>query len=667
MTTIITKNGSGAPTAGQLSEGELAVDLTNKELYTKSGSTVIKIGGTGGGETGTFTDLTATSSFTSPGIDDNATSTAITISSSERVGIKHTGQNNDPLRVGLADGEGVSIGTRDQDGTFYLGMKQTVSQWNNSGHLKWEQSGNVNDLTINAGGGDLKFITTNQPYNERMRITSSGNVGIGNTGSNAKLEVTATSGEVFRADAAGGAYRIVATQTGVNMAGNVGIGTTNPLNKLVVAEGTGQHGIEFSPGDLAYMTVYDRATSAYSDLKIDAKTIVLGTDNGTERMRIDSAGRIEIGNNIPVWTGAYGGALLLKGDNVTSNRYAQLGILDSNGAIIADGLIVDTSGNVGIGQNNPSAPLTVDGPSNDTYVARFGNYGGGGGLIQGRTDIGLDFWATENGTHPAAAVGVEQVSTDQYRGGLLFSTRGTNSDVAPVERVRITSSGNVGIGTTSPMEDLSIRSSSTTAGLSLAASTNQCFVRYNNYYAGSTQVSDASKGTASMGLGKSNDGVITLSTAAAGAGAPTERMRIDAAGNLLVGRTSVSAATTDHGWQAYNTGIVYQYADAATSTDVHRWYNGAGSLVASINARGEGFFLGGATYSGPLKADEIIQDGAPVVDSLQIIRAFMKLRAATADPDSTVEELREKLKTAVDDIIDQFQDQIDNMPTPLED
>ena len=129
----------------------------------------------------------------------------------------------------------------------------------------------------------------------------------------------------------------------------------------------------------------------------------------------------------------------------------------------------------------------------------------------------------------------------------------------------------------------------------------------------------------------------------------------------------MSAATTDHGWQVYNTGIVYQYADAATSTDVHRWYNGAGSLVASINARGEGFFLGGATYSGPLKADEIIQDGAPVVDSLQIIRAFMKLRAATADPDSTVEELREKLKTAVDDIIDQFQDQIDNMPTPLED
>ncbi len=65
MTTIITKNGSGAPSAGQLSQGELAVDLTNKELYSKdSGNNVVKIGSvTSGGSTGTFTDLTATNSL----------------------------------------------------------------------------------------------------------------------------------------------------------------------------------------------------------------------------------------------------------------------------------------------------------------------------------------------------------------------------------------------------------------------------------------------------------------------------------------------------------------------------------------------------------------------------------------------------------------------------
>ena len=34
-TTIITKNGSGAPLAGDLQVGELAIDLTNKKLYSK--------------------------------------------------------------------------------------------------------------------------------------------------------------------------------------------------------------------------------------------------------------------------------------------------------------------------------------------------------------------------------------------------------------------------------------------------------------------------------------------------------------------------------------------------------------------------------------------------------------------------------------------------------
>ena len=87
-TTIITKNGSGAPAVGDLVQGELAVDLTNKTLYSKDSSgNVFKVGDTGGGSSGTFTDLVATDSFTSPGIDDNATSTAITIESKENVGI----------------------------------------------------------------------------------------------------------------------------------------------------------------------------------------------------------------------------------------------------------------------------------------------------------------------------------------------------------------------------------------------------------------------------------------------------------------------------------------------------------------------------------------------------------------------------------------------------
>ena len=42
----------------------------------------------------------------------------------------------------------------------------------------------------------------------------------------------------------------------------------------------------------------------------------------------------------------------------------------------------------------------------------------------------------------------------------------------------------------------------------------------------------------------------------------------------------------------------------------------------------------------------------------------MKLRDAVDDPDSSVEQLRDKLKVAVIDIIDQFQDLVDTTPAP---
>jgi hypothetical protein len=93
------------------------------------------------------------------------------------------------------------------------------------------------DNRSSAAAGFITFYPNGQDTvsgSEAMRINTNGNVGINCTGANAKLEVVATSGEIFRADAASGAYRIVATQTGVNMNGNVGIGTTTPGSKLSI-------------------------------------------------------------------------------------------------------------------------------------------------------------------------------------------------------------------------------------------------------------------------------------------------------------------------------------------------------------------------------------------------------------------------------------------------
>jgi hypothetical protein len=89
-TTIKLKNGSGAPLTGDLVQGEPALDLTNKRLYTEdSGGSVIEVG--------TNPTSLTTGTFTSTGIDDNATSTAITIDASENVGIGTAS----PVGIGL--------------------------------------------------------------------------------------------------------------------------------------------------------------------------------------------------------------------------------------------------------------------------------------------------------------------------------------------------------------------------------------------------------------------------------------------------------------------------------------------------------------------------------------------------------------------------------------
>ena len=74
---------------------------------------------------------------------------------------------------------------------------------------------------------------------------------------------------------------------------NVGIGTSSPNKNLVISNG-GAEGIEFSTTDYTNnmrMLAYDRSTSAYINLRSEAAEheFYIG---GTERMRIDSAGRV---------------------------------------------------------------------------------------------------------------------------------------------------------------------------------------------------------------------------------------------------------------------------------------------------------------------------------------------------------------------------------------
>ena len=237
---------------------------------------------------------------------------------------------------------------------------------------------------------------------------------------------------------------------------------------------------------------------------------------------------------------------------IPSELSSTTGIVDNSNATA---ITIDSNENVGIGTSSPDTKLHVEG---NILCDAFNNGGAGNGIFfrdgllnTAQPSITL---ADHSGAHP------DGLSINAYD-GISFRT-------ADSERMRIDASGNVGIGTSSP--DTLVQATNT------SASTN-----YISYEIGNSGIGSANKGGFAIyelgGLATSityardgtghtdfNADTLVFNNAAN----TSERMRIDASGNLLVGTTSAPSSSVT-GWRVISS--VYPYVQNSVADTAFRY------------------------------------------------------------------------------------------------
>jgi hypothetical protein len=457
--------GSSAPNVSPASGGTAGNSIGEQWLDNSGGTYVFKIwdGSAWRSEAGEFVNTTGDTMTGALGVIAGSASTpGLFFSGDANSGLYSPGADQVAVSTGgtkrlLVDATGivhfegtstsVFINPSSDTNTFQINRANSTIVFNGTGTSKISKGGvSPGNLQIESQNSSIEFLAAG----ERMRITSAGLVGIGTSSPQSILHLSSTGPIITltrnnNADAGSGAINFATSdntvrwQVGTNQAvgagfeinrgantnnavyidtsNRVGIGTTSPTEKLHV------DGNAIFKATNSYIGLQNASGTSTGYMQGQSSFLAIAGGSGssntiafypasTETMRIDSSGRLLVGTSSSSSTSAF----VIQGYAGVSAGAGEISITRGGTPSAADqGL-----GTIRFQNNNGNTGAQIDAFSEGSWTAG-----------------------------------------SNHRSKLTFSTTADGAS-SPTERLRITSAGLVGIGTSAPAELMQLRGSGAT-------------------------------------------------------------------------------------------------------------------------------------------------------------------------------------------------------------